>query len=70
MVQSDYIAVTDFDACSNCGECIERCIFGARVFKDDKMEYDADACLGCGLCVTVCSVAAISMQLRESQPKT
>jgi Pyruvate/2-oxoacid:ferredoxin oxidoreductase delta subunit len=70
MVQSDYIAVTDFDACSNCGECFERCIFGARVFNDDKMEYNADACLGCGLCVTVCSVAAISMQLRESQPKT
>ena len=67
MVQSDYIAVTDFDTCFNCGECIERCIFGARFFKDDKMEYDADACLGCGLCVTVCSVAAISMQLRESQ---
>ena len=70
MVQSDYNAVTDFDACYNCGECIERCIFGARVFKDGKLEYNADACLGCGLCVTVCSVAAISMQLRESQPKT
>lgn len=69
MVQSDYIAVTDFDTCFNCEECIERCIFGARFFKDDKMEYDADACLGCRLCVTVCSVAAISMQLRESQIK-
>nr|NQU89126.1 4Fe-4S binding protein [Bacteroidota bacterium] len=30
------------------------------------MEFNADVCLGCGLCVTICSVAAISTQLRES----
>ncbi|MBC8485266.1 MAG: 4Fe-4S binding protein [Bacteroidetes bacterium] len=34
------------------------------------MEYNADVCLGCGLCVTVCPVTTITMQLRESQPKT
>jgi len=66
MVRSDYIAVTDTDACIHCGECAPRCAFGARVFKDEKMHYDTTACFGCGLCVTICPAGATSMQPRDN----
>ena len=46
MVRSEYVATTDSDACIHCGECAERCVFGARVHEDEQMEYNADACLG------------------------
>ena len=69
MVHSEYIAVTNAGDCIDCGECVERCVFGARVFRDGKMEYNAAACLGCGLCVTRCPAEIISMELRtESVP--
>ena len=65
IVHSGYAAVTIPEDCIHCGECVERCVFGARIFQDEKMEYFAEACLGCGLCVTVCPVEATSMALRE-----
>ena len=65
MVRSDYVAVTDSEACMGCGKCVDRCIFGARVFESKRMKYDADACMGCGLCVTICPVAATSMEVRR-----
>ena len=61
MVRSDYIAVTLADECIGCGECVDRCVFGARTIKDGQLEFTPDACLGCGLCVTVCPKGAISM---------
>jgi ferredoxin len=65
MVRSDYVAVTDAYACIHCGECASRCAFGARVFQDEKMEYNSAGCLGCGLCVTVCPAGATFMQPRD-----
>ncbi len=63
MVHSEYIAATNNESCINCGDCIDRCIFDARIFNDKKMEYNPKACLGCGLCVTVCPVDATTMIL-------
>jgi ferredoxin len=68
IVHSEYVAATDPELCTDCGECIERCVFGARVFRNGKMEYHAEACLGCGLCVTRCPVEATSMQPRNHSP--
>ena len=65
MIHSEYIAATDFGACTHCGECVDRCIFEARIFHDKKMEYNSKACLGCGLCVTVCPADATTMILRK-----
>jgi len=69
MVHSEYIAETDMEVCIHCGECIERCIFGARELRDGQMVYTSEACLGCGLCISGCSVEAISMNLRKSYPE-
>jgi len=64
MVRSEYVAMTDFDSCYHCGNCIDRCIFEARFWENDNMRYDADLCYGCGLCVTTCPAEAITMKLR------
>jgi Pyruvate/2-oxoacid:ferredoxin oxidoreductase delta subunit len=61
---SEYVARTDMDLCIHCGDCIERCVFGARVWKDGQMQYDAAVCYGCGLCVTTCPTDATTMERR------
>jgi ferredoxin len=65
VVRSEYIAVTGNDSCNNCGKCIERCIFDARTFDDDRMRYNPGLCLGCGLCITVCPEHATVMEPRN-----
>jgi len=64
IAHSDYVAVTQVDDCVQCGECVDRCVFGARVFVDDQVVFRIDACTGCGLCVTTCPTGAISLALR------
>jgi ferredoxin len=65
MIHSEYIAVTIAGNCTHCGECVERCVFGARSLHDGKMEFNATLCLGCGLCITRCPSEALSMEVRE-----
>ena len=64
IAHSEYIARTDPDVCTHCGDCIEPCVFEARAWKDGQMRHDAGACYGCGLCVAVCPVEATVMQRR------
>jgi ferredoxin len=63
-VRSEYLAVTDEEACIHCGQCVARCVFEARKHENDQMIFDPDACFGCGLCVTTCSANAIKMKPR------
>jgi Pyruvate/2-oxoacid:ferredoxin oxidoreductase delta subunit len=65
VVRSEYVADTDSLACIHCGDCIKRCVFGARVWDDVEMHYDAGACYGCGLCVTICPAQATVMKRRN-----
>jgi ferredoxin len=67
IAHSEYIAQTDGEACVNCGDCVERCVFGARVWENEQMIYNADDCYGCGLCVTVCSAEATVMHPRKKK---
>ncbi len=65
IVHSEYVAQTNIEACTHCGDCVERCVFDARTWQEDRMLLDADACYGCGLCVTVCPVEATTMIRRQ-----
>ena len=65
IAHSDYIAVTDMAACTACGECIDRCHFGARTWDEDKMDYNPELCYGCGLCVNVCPEGATELKQKE-----
>jgi NAD-dependent dihydropyrimidine dehydrogenase PreA subunit len=64
IARSDYLARTDLDACGNCGECVERCVFGARRLEEGFLQVDGAQCYGCGLCVTACPSFAITMERR------
>jgi UDP-glucose 4-epimerase len=55
----------DDDACTDCGECAEACIFGALEMVDDKVERDWEKCFGCGRCVTACPTEALGIELEE-----
>ena len=54
VARSEYTAVIDRDACTDCGACVARCPFAARTMENARMRYCPDACYGCGLCVTAC----------------
>jgi uncharacterized Fe-S center protein len=66
IAHSEYVAQTDLETCTQCGTCVERCRFGARVWQGDRLSYDAGVCYGCGLCVTVCAAGATVLTLRSA----
>lgn len=65
VARSDYIAVTYKERCTDCGKCVERCVFKARSMREGQMDFNAGDCLGCGLCVSVCPEQATVMQERQ-----
>jgi len=61
VLTSDMVSETDPEACTGCGICSKRCVFGAREVVDGKLVYDPDLCFGCGLCVSTCPAQAIGL---------
>ena len=61
VLKSDLVAVDDKGVCTDCGLCVDRCVFGAREMVDGALKYDAEQCFGCGLCVSTCPAEAISL---------
>ena len=61
LLTSDTTEVTDYDKCTLCGVCVNRCQFGAREIVDDSLVVNHDLCFGCGLCVSTCPTNAITL---------
>ena len=61
LARSEYAAVTDPEACTHCGACVDRCAFGARAMAEGRLQYRAEDCMGCGLCVTVCGATRMEV---------
>jgi ferredoxin len=59
---SRFAARIDASACDACGDCLERCYFGALTMGDESAVVDAEACMGCGLCQVVCPAGAIALE--------
>jgi electron transport complex protein RnfB len=65
VAHSDFRATVDATACEGCGDCIERCHFGALSLPDSVFcVVDNARCMGCGLCAVACSVDALSLVRR------
>lgn len=62
---SEYVAVQDQELCSDCGDCVERCVFGAREYREGNLFYEPERCHGCGLCVTACSTGSIELRRKR-----
>lgn len=60
--QAGRMAKIDAKACLLCGECRDRCRFGAIVTSDTGFAVDQTACEGCGVCEHFCPAGAITME--------
>jgi Na+-translocating ferredoxin:NAD+ oxidoreductase subunit B len=75
LVSSPFQAAIDYDLCSGCGVCIERCQMDAFRMEGSRVSYEKDKCIGCGLCVTTCPTGALRLErkpesLQKEIPKT
>jgi len=62
---SEFVATIDLETCNQCGICVDRCHFGARILDSNKnIVFEQDLCFGCGLCVTTCPVSSIELIYR------
>ena len=57
---SAFLCQVDEDRCIACGECTERCSFGALTV-DLTAQIDVIRCAGCGVCVLACPQEALSL---------
>jgi len=64
VIESDFIAEHDLDACTGCMTCIERCQFGAFTEDGDRASLAPESCFGCGLCAMTCESDAIAIKER------
>jgi MinD superfamily P-loop ATPase len=62
---SGHEAKIDPDKCTDCGECAERCRFGAVFRTDAGLTIDPLRCEGCGVCVHFCPAGAIDFPERH-----
>ena len=64
IARSDFHAVVDAEVCAGCGDCMERCQFGALSVPEEVCVVDYARCVGCGLCATVCPTSALHLERR------
>jgi Pyruvate/2-oxoacid:ferredoxin oxidoreductase delta subunit len=60
---SAFLCQVNEDKCIACGECVERCPFGALTIANTS-QVSATRCAGCGVCVIGCSQEALELVRR------
>ncbi|MBM4237178.1 MAG: 4Fe-4S dicluster domain-containing protein [Euryarchaeota archaeon] len=56
-----FVQRTVQNQCTDCGECIVVCHFGARRMDEEILVVKAENCYGCGLCADVCPEKCVQM---------
>ena len=67
---SNFIPEAGLD-CAACGDCVDRCFFGALSLDEetDRAIVDPELCIGCGVCTLTCPEQALKLKRFErSQP--
>lgn len=64
VAHSDFYAVVDAELCVGCGDCVERCQFGALAVPEEVCVVDYARCVGCGACAAVCPADALRLERR------
>jgi len=67
IAHSDFRVVVDADSCIGCGDCVERCQFGALSVPEEVCAVDQARCVGCGVCVIGCPSDALSLERRPEE---
>ncbi len=75
VVTSSFIARSNEDTCSGCGQCAKACPIGANRMisvenpkkKKKKPLIDNDFCLGCGVCALECETGALKLVKRKER---
>lgn len=68
IVTSTYIAESDRETCSECGNCAEACpIHAIEMVADAGPEIDENICMGCGVCALDCSTGAMKLVKRDQR---
>jgi NAD-dependent dihydropyrimidine dehydrogenase PreA subunit len=62
LIRSHVLSVTDLSKCTDCGDCVDRCQFGARDIVNGSLSFNHDLCYGCGNCVSTCLTYAINLK--------
>jgi electron transport complex protein RnfB len=66
-LQSNYHAVVDAEACSECGTCHDRCPMEALAAGEGATTVDLDRCIGCGVCVPTCPTGAVTLRAKAQE---
>jgi electron transport complex protein RnfB len=64
IANSGFVITVDETLCAGCGDCLERCPFGALSLPEDVCVVDVGRCVGCGVCAAVCPAEALSLARR------
>lgn len=62
VANSGFRSVVRVESCIGCGDCVERCPFGALSVPDDVCVVDAARCVGCGVCAVACPADALYLE--------
>jgi ferredoxin len=71
LVASSFVASFSPDACSVCGDCLDRCQMGALRLEAGSIDLNKDRCIGCGLCASTCPTGSLTLSRKpeSEQPK-